>query len=99
MDPNESVLEACDGTDVFGASWEDFGGVGWISENRKMPQKTNWESLKIWMWLTVPVRDPYVVVWAGIDPNRNRLIIRMDLGPLEGLLDFRFSGVRSETSF
>ena len=43
MAPNESVLEACDGTDVFGASWEDLGGVDWISKKRKVRRKQNGE--------------------------------------------------------
>ena len=41
MDPNRSESEAYDGTDVFGASWEDLGGVGWISENRKIHREQN----------------------------------------------------------
>ena len=28
-----------------------------------------------------PLRDPFVAVWAGIDPSRNRLMIRMGLEP------------------
>ena len=39
--PYRSVSEAYDGTDVFGASWEEFGGVGWISENRKIHRGKN----------------------------------------------------------
>ena len=45
------------------------------------------------------VRDPYVAVWAGIDPSRNRLMIRMGLGVLGGFLDFRFSGVSIGNKF
>ena len=47
-----------------------------------------------------PLRDPFVAVWAGIDPSRNRLMIRMGLGGFWedfGISDFR--GVPSETSF
>ena len=36
---NRSVSEASDGTDVFGAPWEDLGVVGWISRNQGIPRK------------------------------------------------------------
>ena len=39
MGLNRSVSEASDGTDVFGAPWEDLGVVGWISKNRGIPRK------------------------------------------------------------
>ena len=100
MDPNRSVLEACDGTDVFGASWEDFGGVGWISEKRKVPRKNIGKPLKIRRWLMGVVRDPYVAVWAGIDPSRNRLMIRMGLGGSGRILGFPiFGGFRRKLVF
>ena len=34
------------------------------------------------------VRDPYAAVWAGIDPYRNRLMIRMGLGGSGRILGF-----------
>ena len=38
------------------------------------------------------VRDPYAAVWAGIDPYRNRLMIRMGLGGSGRILGFLFFG-------
>ena len=39
MGLNRSVSEASDGTDVFGAPWEDLGVVGWISRSQGIPRK------------------------------------------------------------
>ena len=38
------------------------------------------------------VRDPYAAVWAGIDPYRNRLMIRMGLGGSGRIFGFLFFG-------
>ena len=38
------------------------------------------------------VRDPYLVVWAGIDPNRNRLMIWMVLRPSGRIWGFPIFG-------
>ena len=38
------------------------------------------------------VRDPYVAVWAGIDPYRNRLMIRMGLGGSGRIFGFPIFG-------
>ena len=38
------------------------------------------------------VRDPYAAVWAGIDPYRNRLMIRMGLGGSGRIFGFPFFG-------
>ena len=38
------------------------------------------------------VRDPYAAVWAGIDPYRNRLMIRMGLGASGRMFGFPFFG-------
>ena len=45
------------------------------------PSKKSENPLEISRWLKGSVRDPYVIVWAGIAPNRKRLIIRRCLGP------------------
>ena len=70
---------------MFGASWEDLGVVGWISEKRKVRQK-------IRRWLIGPRRDPYAAIWAGIGPSRNRLMIRMGLGGSGRILGFLIFG-------
>ena len=47
-----------------------------------------------------PVRDPYVAVWAGIDPYRNRLMIRMGLGGSGRIFGFPiFGGSRRKLVF
>ena len=47
MGLNRSVSEASDGTDVFGAPWEDLGVVGWISRNQGSPRKKIGKSRKL----------------------------------------------------
>ena len=80
MGLNRSVSEASDGTDVFGAPWEDLGVVGWISRNQGIPRK-NREIPKITRCLMGLVRGPGVIEPAGIGPYRKRLMKWNGLGP------------------
>ena len=47
-----------------------------------------------------PLRVPFVAVWAGIDPSRNRLMIRMGLGGSGRIWGFPiFRGFRRKLVF
>ena len=48
MGLNRSLSEVSDGTDVFGAPWEDLGVVGWISRIRESLEQKKSENLKNW---------------------------------------------------
>ena len=94
MDPNRSILEACDGTDVFGASWEDLGGVGWISEKQKVRWKENGKITE-----NQEVADGACQGSVCSRMGRDRSVFEASDdtdgfgGGLGGCLNFRFSGV------